>query len=65
MLLNDKNEDGVPLDKKQIVDNIEMFGKVLEEHKNRIAQLEDSLHNVDPVKWTTIISSIKMQLEYK
>lgn len=65
LLLKDTNEDGVPLEKKQIVENIEMFGKIIEEQKTKISQLEDSLKNVNSKQWETIISSIKLQLEYK
>lgn len=64
-LYTDKDKDGVLLDKKQILKNLETFGEILARQKRRIAQLEDSLQAVDSSKWNIIISSIRMSLEEK
>lgn len=64
-LYTDKDKDGVLLDKKQILENLETFGEILARQKRRIAQLEDSLQTVDSSKWNIIISSIRMSLEEK
>ena len=64
-LYTDKDKDGVLLDKKQILENLETFGEILARQKRRIAQLEDSLQAVDSSKWNIIISSIRMSLEEK
>lgn len=65
MLYTDKDKDGVMLNKKQILENLETFGEILARQKQRIAQLEDSLKASEPSKWSIIISSIKKNLEEK
>lgn len=65
VLYTDKDKDGVLLDKKQILENLEEFGKILERQKQRIALLEDSLQSAEPNKWNIIISSIRKNLEEK
>lgn len=64
-LYTDKDKDGVLLDKKQILENLETFGEILARQKRRIAQLEDSLQDIDSSKWNIIISSIRRSLEEK
>lgn len=65
VLYTDKDKDGVMLNKKQILENLETFGEILARQKQRIAQLEDSLQASEPDKWNIIISSIRKSLEEK